>query len=450
MIALLDLPRWSMARLDTGLKLLILLLTLGLTACSPSSPVDDEPVTVSEPVSATQTPAPLPTPSPIPESRVRGEVVIWMSYNPRELEGLQTVVDEFLSSNPDIAFALVYYPEDKLLEAFRSLAPQGRGPTILIGPSQWGPELYSQDEVLDLGSLIDAELEEDVYPAAWSQARSDFEVMGLPIELKGVLLYRNRSLAPDSPATVADWVAAQAEVRDQDGYETQLDMGFTFSGSFLSTCGGRLEQLSYRSQLWGPVGICWLDLLGNLASESQPVFNSEQDYLAFTNSESPWLIDLADRLPELRAALGTENLRVNKWPLLSDQSLPLQGYVWTENIYIAAGTPDSNLEAAWAFTRFLLSPDAQTVMADPSGPAHIPVVASAALTDPLMVEGAAMLRSGVPWPLEFNDQVFLDTLETAVVNVVQQGSNPVFALNFAQESLGLPITVIPTATSTGQ
>jgi hypothetical protein len=89
-------------------------------------------------------------------------------------------------------------------------------------------------------------------------------------------------------------------------------------------------------------------------------------------------------------------------------------------------------------------------MADPSGPAHIPVVASAELTDPLMVEGAAMLRSGVPWPLEFNDQEFLDTLETAVVNVVQQGSNPIFALNFAQESLGLPITVIPTATSTGQ
>jgi ABC-type glycerol-3-phosphate transport system substrate-binding protein len=373
-----------------------------------------------------------------------------MSYNPRELEALQSVVDAFISSNPDIAFALVYYPEDVLLEAFNSLTPQGRGPTILIGPSRWGPDLYEQDQVLDLGSLIDAELEEDVYPAAWSQSRSDFAVMGLPIELKGVLLYRNRSLAVRSPATVADWIAAQAELNAQGGYETLLDMGFTFSGSFLPACGGRLEQLSDRSQFWGPVGLCWLGLLGDLAAESQPVFDSEQDFQAFINSESPWLIDLADRLPELRSALGTDNLTVNPWPVLSEQSLPLQGYVWTENIYIAADTPDTNLEAAWAFARFLLSSEAQTTMADASGPAHIPVVASADLSDPLMVEGSAMLRSGVPWPLEFNDQEFLDTLETAVVNVVQQGSNPIFALNFAQESLGLPITVIPTATSPSQ
>jgi hypothetical protein len=89
------------------------------------------------------------------------------------------------------------------------------------------------------------------------------------------------------------------------------------------------------------------------------------------------------------------------------------------------------------------------IMAEPSGAGHIPVIASAELTDPLMVESSAMLRSGVPWPLQFTDQEFLDTLETAVVNVVQQGSNPIFALNFAQESLGLPITNIPTATPQG-
>ncbi|MGD8552907.1 MAG: hypothetical protein PVG02_04545, partial [Anaerolineales bacterium] len=134
----------------------------------------------------------------------------------------------------------------------------------------------------------------------------------------------------------------------------------------------------------------------------------------------------------------------------SNQSLPLQGYVWTENIYVASGTPSANLEAAWAFARYMLSTEAQTLMADPSGAGHIPVVASVELDDPLMVESSAMLRSGVPWPLGFTDTEFVDVLETAVVNVVQQGSNPVFALNFAQESLGLPITLIPTATPAGQ
>jgi ABC-type glycerol-3-phosphate transport system substrate-binding protein len=234
-----------------------------------------------------------------------------------------------------------------------------------------------------------------------------------------------------------------------EGYETLLDMSFTYSGGFLPTCGGTLESRSDRAQFWGPVGICWLELLGELGSVSTPVFNSDLDYQAFISGESPWLIDLAERRPQLQAALDEDTLAVNPWPVFANQAMPLRGYTWTENIYIAAGAPSVNLEAAWAFARYLLTPEAQTIMAEPSGAGHIPVVASAELTDPLMVESSAMLRSGVPWPLQFTDQEFLETLETAAVNVVQQGSNPVFALNFAQESLGLPITNIPTATPQG-
>lgn len=421
---------------------------IGLAACASPTPIDDQQALPPELALPTQTPAPLPTPRQLPESSVRGEVVIWMSYNPIELESLQSAIDAFTASNPDIAFALAYYPQASILETFQAMASSGRGPTILMGPSSWGAKLYEQGEILDMSALIDAELEEDVYPAAWAQARSDVAVLGLPLELKGVLLYRNRALAADPPASVTEWIEDQAALLEESGYETVLDMGFTFSGGFLTTCGGHLEKLSDRSQIWGPVGLCWLDLLNDLAIPSRPVFNSEQDFQAFIDGESPWLIDLADRRARLRAALGAEDLAVNPWPVSADQSIPLRGYVWTENIYIVSGISSVNREASWAFARYMLTREAQMIMADPSGAGHLPVIASAELDDPLMVESSAMLRSGVPWPLEFTDQEFLDALESAAANVVQQGSNPVFALNFAQESLGLPITVIPTATST--
>jgi ABC-type glycerol-3-phosphate transport system substrate-binding protein len=422
-------------------------VVIALAGCASPPSIGDQEALQPELALPTQTPAPLPTPSQAPESSVRGEVVIWMSYNPIELESLQSAIDAFTASNPDIAFALAYYPETSILDTFQAMATSRRRPTVLIGPSRWGPELYEQGEILDLSALIDAELQEDVYPAAWAQARSDVAVLGLPLELMGVLLYRNRALAEDPPASVAEWIEDQRALAEGSGYETVLDMGFTFSGGFLTTCGGRLEKLSDRSQIWGPAGLCWLWLLNDLAIPSRPVFNSEQDFQAFINAQSPWLIDLADRRVQLRAALGAEDLAVNPWPVSSDQSMPLRGYVWTENIYIASGTSSVNQEASWAFARYMLTREAQMIMADPSGAGHLPVIASAELDDPLMVESSAMLRSGVPWPLEFTDQEFLDALETAVANVVQQGSNPVFALNFAQESLGLPITIIPTATS---
>lgn len=369
-----------------------------------------------------------------------------MSYDPLELESLREVIDAFTASNPDIAFALVYYPQDQLLEAFQTLAPQGRGPTILIGPSQWGPQLYAQGDLQDLGALIDAEIEQDIYPVAWTQARTDFVVFGLPLEMKGVLLYQNRALVEDSPASVTEWTEDQRTFAAQEGIETSLDFGFTFSGGFLATCGGHPEDLSDRSQFWGPVGLCWLELLRDLSVDAQIVFDSEQDFEAFLSGSSPWLIDLAERRPELRAALGAANLAVNPWPVHSEQSLPLRGFTWTENIYIAAGSPTRNMEAAWAFARYMLSTEAQARLADPAKAGHIPVVASTELDDPLMVESSAMLRTGVPWPLDFSDQELLDELEVAVSNVVLKGSIPEFALNIAQESLGLPVTRIPTAT----
>lgn len=412
---------------------------------APPGPGDDLPEAGI--VLPSQTAAPLPTPSLAPELGVRGEVVIWTSYDPLELESLQRVIELFIIENPDIDFALAYYSEDELLEAFKELGASGRGPTVLIGPAQWGPELDAMDEILDLNSLIDVELESDVFPAAWDQVRSEFSVMGLPLELKGVLLYRNRELAADAPATVRDWIDMQSVLASQDGVQSSLDFGFKFSGAFISTCGGRLDTNADQGQLWGPVGLCWLELLNDLAANSLVGFNHEQDYQEFVSAESPWLIDLAERRPELSAALGPSRLAVNQWPVYSKRSLPLRGYVWTENIYIASRTPSRDLEAAWAFARFLLTPEAQQIFADPSGASHIPVVASAELSDPLMVESSAMLRTGVPLPLELFDQQFISELENTIANVVVQGSQPIYALNLMQESLGLPVTLIPTATS---
>lgn len=431
----------------SGLKVALLVLMFILAGCTPSAQVEEQIADELQAALPTQTPAPLPTPSPQPDTTVRGEVVIWVAYDPIELESLQAVIDAFTAQNPDIAFALAYYPEAQLLEEFQSLGTSGRRPTLLIGPSRWGPELFASGNVLDLGALIDPELEEDIYPSAWTQARSDFAVLGLPLEMKGVLLYRNQALAEESPATVAEWVAVQEKLANQQGLESQLDFGFTYNGAFLSSCGAVLEEPSDRSQLWGPAGLCWLELLRDLAINSKVVFNSDQDFEAFVIGESPWLIDLAERRAELQAALGSPDLRVNPWPVYAQQALPLRGYMWTENVYLAAGTPSRDLEATWAFARYLLSQEAQSIFGDPANGGHLPVNASVELTDPLMIESSAMLRSGVPWPFNFQDQKFLDELENAVVNVVQQGSEPEFALNFAQESLGLPITVIPTATA---
>lgn len=401
----------------------VLCLTLiGVSACQPDS--DFSSIPTEMPDSLTPTTASTPTQIAEPTPASTGEIIIWLDWAPEEMEALQEIILSFSSDYPTVDFSLSYYPTDELLSAFEEASRAGTPPTIIFGPSLWGPRLYEGEMILDPSSMVNAEFERRIHPTAWTQVVYDSHMLGLPLEFQGMVLFRNRSRAAEAPRTVERWIEVGLNQQDGDQTATVLDFGFGFSAPQLSICNGSFIGPQGEIALELPQGICWLEVISDLRAVGPAVMNSDEDLSRFLAGESAWLVEESSRIGELAHALGITNLKVDPWPLYEPADRPLQSLVWTENIYLSRGIQPQDLEVTWAFVEHIFSSEAQARLSDFQGAAHIPVDTTVEIIDSNMLEIASMLRSGVPLSLWIDSEDHIKPVEDAVADVVFQGVEP--------------------------
>ncbi len=377
------------------------------------------------------TPTLLATPTPSPRSKVS----IWTSWDPVELRALRSIIEIFVVDHPDFDFSLSYFPPDQLLEAFMGCASMSECPTLLVGPSLWGPLLAEEGLVIDVSAFIDPQLQRDLFPVAWDQVILGDVMTGLPLELQGNVLYRNSSLVPRQSSRLGELIAQARALRESTQLASYFDFGFYQAVPFLAACEGELLSAAGEPAILGEPGICWLELLRNWARSGRVVIGSDEDLRAFLAGESGWLIESSLRKQSLLDAVGQGTLIVDPWPVYEETDLPLRGFVWSENIYLSSSLDQDELEAGWTFTRFLYSAEAQVILSEVSGAAHIPAQESIALADPVMQAISEMLRSGVPLPLRADLDRFVTPIEGAIDDVVLQGADPEQALIVASDRI---------------
>ena len=401
----------------------VLCLTLiGVSACQSGS--EDSNIPTEMPDSLTPTTASTPTKIAEPTPASIGEIIIWLDWAPEEMEALQEIIKSFSREYPTVDFSLSYYPTNELLNAFEEASRTGAPPTIIFGPSLWGPRLYEGEMILDPSSMVNAELERRIHPTAWTQVTYDSHMLGLPLEFQGMVLFRNRLRAEEASRTVESWIEVGLDQHEGDQTATVLDFGFGFSAPQLSICDGSFIGPQGEIALELPQGTCWLEVMSDLRAVGPAVMNSDEDLSRFLAGESAWLVEESSRIGELAHALGITNLKVDPWPLYQPADRPLQSLVWTENIYLSRGIQPQNLEVTWAFVEHIFSSEAQARLSDFQGAAHIPVDTTVEIIDSNMVEIASMLRSGVPLSLWIDLDDHIKPIEDAVEDVVFQGVEP--------------------------
>jgi maltose-binding protein MalE len=198
-----------------------------LSACQSSTPPPATVILTSTTAPATQTA--VPTQAPTPTSSVRGKVTLWLSWDPLELATLQQVITVFQERHPEVTFAIAYYPEEELHAAVTGVALEENAPSIFFAPSSWGPQLWHDGVIMDLTTIADVELQATINPLAWSQVAYDSVILGLPIEMLGVFLFRNRSLVQEPAATLDELISVTQQLKDDRDIGAGLDYGFTFS-----------------------------------------------------------------------------------------------------------------------------------------------------------------------------------------------------------------------------
>jgi ABC-type glycerol-3-phosphate transport system substrate-binding protein len=429
------------------LPFLLGLLAISLIGCtaepvatvpSPTRPIE-EPSTELPP---TQTASPTRS-----ASRLRGSVRIWLDWTPKELRSLDALISSFMLRHPEVDFSIAYFPADEFRSALVEIPGLAVKPTMIFGPAAWGPELYQEGISLDLAELTDAELEATIHPLAWQQVKHGEVVLGEPLEMLGVVLYRNRAVIAEPVATITEWIAASQALRDQGLVGSGLDYGFLFSTPLLSACGGTLFDASGAIALDRPEWTCWLIMLAELRQAGRINFNDDLDFEEFINGTTGWLIDGTWRAAELASALGGPDLVVDPWPSYLPTGEQLAGYVWTENAYLIAGASLQDREASWAFIRYLLTPEAQLMLSSPREAAHLPTLLGLALDDAIQAQMLASLSSGISLPLRADLEMYAEPIEAAVLAVAIQGSSPELALEVARTKIDLARAPEPTETA---
>ena len=368
---------------------------------------------------------------------------IWTEWEAEDVAVLSGVLEEFQQQHPRVQIRLSYYRPGELLEAFRAAVTAGQGPTILLGPSSWGPGLLRDGLIEDVSSRLLSEQRETISDLIWSQATSSGSILGLPVRLRGVVLYRNRALAAQPAASLEDLLAQAAAVSTRYAAEPVFDLGFEFSGAQITACGGTLLRAGGGLAFGEATGICWLDLLSRFRQVGRPVFNSAADRATFVAGHSPWLIDTTDALPEIVQALGAENVSIDAWPASDEDSLQLSGYVWTDNAFLAVGSTTTDLEASWALASLLIGPEAQARHAQGEGSWFLPVLGTVQPLEPLASQAQDVLLANTAMPIVYNLEVYTVPLERAVSSVVGQAGNPHEALERATEIIYNELTQSP-------
>jgi len=155
--------------------------------------------------------------TPAPEKKEPVEVSFWAYQpdNPENQKLLESIVDEWNKSNPDIQIKLAAIPRDTWDEKLNTAIAGGVAPDIsyLDQPkvAQWAKE----GTLLDITQYADGQngIKRDEYiEGALLTNEVDGKLYGLPLNMTTVAMFYNKDLVPTPPKTWDEWLAISKQV----------------------------------------------------------------------------------------------------------------------------------------------------------------------------------------------------------------------------------------------
>jgi ABC-type glycerol-3-phosphate transport system substrate-binding protein len=427
--------------------LLTLLVMLSLNACG--GEISETPPVIPSPTGPTQTPTLAPTPISTPtEVVIGGTISIWHSWDEASVPALVQIISEFQQQYPNVLFDVLYVPAEDLQARFAEETRAGSGPTLLLGPAEWGPPLYDDGLIENLSGLVSAERLAALNQPALGEGIYAGATIGLPVSLQGVVLYRNKDIVTISASTYDELVTLAQTSTQGEVIGAILERSFFYSGGQLEGVGGQLMDANYMPAFNDQRGLAWIEMLSRFEEAGPPNDFSDEDLERFKQGNVGWIIDGTWNMHSLAAAIGPEKLAIDPWPGYEDGRMA--GYVMAENVYLSDAAPPETRAAALRFIDYLLSPEAQTHLAEVE---RIPAVSGVAITDPitgpLIAQAMAALAGGAIYPPVPQTTYYNLNLEIALRSIFIDGVEPAQALQTAEDAILADLQLnFPTPTPT--
>lgn len=330
----------------------------------------------------------------VPTARAQIALTVWHSWNGAPAEALARWLAEYPPATEGrTVFNVVYKPFFTLRDQLKN-PPDGRGPDLYIGPSDWMGQLGRERLAIALDSRLPPAYRAELTPRAWPLVTAEGRVLGVPFALEGAALFYNRDLVADT-GVAATWeglIRAAAALQSGDRMGLALAPTFYPTAGLYFAAGGVLPNAGERLSPESPAWTAYQQALAALA-QAPGVLTTAPDggFDAFREGRAAFLLGLSADYPTYREKLR-EKLGVLPLPTISGAAW--QSLIRAQVVYVAAGTPFS--EAAVDFARYLTSEAAQGIGIEAG---LLPVRAGFGDEDPVagpMLQ--ALTTAGVPMP----------------------------------------------------
>ncbi|HEX6305445.1 MAG TPA: extracellular solute-binding protein [Anaerolineales bacterium] len=370
-----------------------------------------------------------------PAVELSGRITLWHSLKEEEITGLNIAIEAFQAQNAHVQFDVLFVPQEDLRGRFETAAATSSGPSVMIGPADWGPAFYDVGLTSDLGNLASQDFLQAINQAALSSVEYQDALVGLPYVLQGVVMYRNTSIISEAPATYDDLVAAAQSATQGETVGAYLERGPYFAFGHLHGVGGKLMTPEGDPAFNDESGVEWLNLTNSFEDAGPTAFNDDSDINLFKSGTAGVVIDGTWNLAAFAEAIDEENLAIDPWPT------PLSGYVQNNSLYLSAQVEGGDRDASWAFITFLLTPEAQTLLAE-NNSAFIPAALGVETPDRLRQEAMAALEGGVNFPVIPEMNAYWGPMETAMRSVYDQEADPADVLDQAADIIDKEVAEI--------
>ena len=411
----------------------LLFAVLLLSACSAPGPAANEtPRSLPSPT-ATRFIPPTFAPTATPMT-LQGTISLRHPRDERQIPALVQIIQAFQTANPDVYFDVLYVPSQDLRARYESEALSGKGPNLLLGPAEWGPELFEAGLVKDLTGLLPESRLADLNQPALGAASYQNALIGAPYSIQGVVLYRNKGIVTINPNTLEELVTLAQSSTIGDEIGALLERSFYYSGAHLNGLGGRLMDEQGIPAFNDSFGLSWLELLREFENAGPVNYFTDQDIEFFKNGNIGWMIDGTWNLDELAEAIGPDKLAIDPWP--SYLNGKLSGYVRSENIYLNPATDAESLAATIAFIDFFLSPNSQSIIAQAG---RIPAASEIPLENTpnseLISQAVSALAEGTTYPTAPEMAIYNIQMDIALRAFFEEGISAEEALQRAEDGI---------------
>ena len=402
-----------------------------LIACAPavSGSTEAQLITEEPEGEVDTTEEPVITEVLVLDMGLTGQVSIWHSLEENEMESLNGVLAIFQEMYPDVEFDVLYVPPFDIRGKFESAAQTGGGACILIGSYAWGPPLYDSFLIADISEFVSDEFLGTINPAALGSVQYSDTFIGLPLNLTGVLPFRNKRIVPLAPTTFDELVNLAQEAASGDVVGAYLDYGLFYSAGHLYGIGGQLMDVDGNPTFNDDKGIEWIEMIQRFEEAGPIENNNDNDINLFVEGKAGIIIDGLWNASMLAEAIGPENLAIDPWPI------PMSGYVQTDNLYLNANSTGNELDTCWKFMEFMLSPESQLIFSAPSMAGMIPAILGVELTDPIQMQVMETFNGAATFPVIPEMSAYWDPVNNALLSVIEQGTNPADALQAAHDDV---------------